>query len=278
MAVPAIRECLDQAGGIRPTAMPLLLCVAEPMRPGRLTGLDDQLFRLICTELGVTFHEKSTTIPAGRVGGAKAMLLARKLIYEDRCPACIIIGVDSFLSWPTLAPYQSKSRLLTSQNSNGFIPGEAGCAVLVGPPKPGEANLVCIGIGEGLETATIESEEPLRGDGMVQALKAAMAEASVMLGAVDYRLADVSGEQYWFKEAALAVTRTLRTTKDCFDIWHPADCIGETGAAVGQCIFAAALCAARINYAPGRHALCHFSADGGERAAVILSFEAGGNN
>ena len=35
MVVPAIRECLAQAGDVDPETIPLLLCVAEKERPGQ---------------------------------------------------------------------------------------------------------------------------------------------------------------------------------------------------------------------------------------------------
>ena len=132
MVVPAIRECLAHIGNVRPEMIPLLLCVAEKDRPGRLEGLDDRLFSDVQTELGVRFHPRSSVIPHGRVAGGLAMLQACKLLHEERLPFCVIAGVDSYLVASTLAAYEEKSRLLTSQNSNGFIPGEAGAAVLVG--------------------------------------------------------------------------------------------------------------------------------------------------
>ena len=276
MVVPAIRECLAQAGNVRPEMIPLLLCVAEKERPGRLEGLDDQLFSDVQTELGVRFHARSAVIPRGRVAGGLAMLHARELIHEERLPFCIIAGVDSLLVASTLAAYEEKNRLLTSQNSNGFIPGEAGAAVLVGPQS--SIGLFCLGIGTGQEKATIASEEPFRADGMVQAFKAALADGGKTMADVDYRITDSNGEQYWFKEAALAVTRTLRVRKEEFEIWHPADCIGEVGAAIGACAFGVAQAAARKDYAPGRGPLCHFSGDDSERLAMVLAGSAEGNN
>ena len=65
----------------------------------------------------------------------------------------------------------------------------------------------------------------------MQAIRAALIEAGVALKDCDYRIADVNGEQFRFKEAALAITRLLRDTKVLFSLWHPADCIGEVGAA-----------------------------------------------
>ena len=276
MVVPAIRECLAQTEGVGPERIPLFLCVAERERPGRLEGLDDELFSAIEAALGVRFHALSAVIPRGRVAGGLAMLQARQLIHDERLPLCIIAGVDSYLIAGTLAAYEAKNRLLTSQNSNGFIPGEAGGAVLVGRQSAG--NLVCVGIGTGEEVATIDSEEPLRADGMVKAINAALDDAGRTMADVDYRITDSNGEQYWFKEAALAVTRILRVRKEEFEIWHPADCIGEVGAAIGPCALAVALAASRKAYAPGPHPLCHFSGERDERLSMLLSGASGGVN
>jgi 3-oxoacyl-[acyl-carrier-protein] synthase I len=272
MVVPALRECLAHTGRLKPETIPLLLCIAEPERPGRLQGLDDQLFRDVETELGVRFHPSSGIIARGRVSGGLALAEARRFIYKERLPFCLIAGVDSFLVASTLAAYEEKDRLLTSQNSNGFIPGEAGAAVLIGAPQSAQApGLLCLGLGAGQEQATIESEEPLRADGLVQAFKAAFADAGRTIDDLDFRLTDCNGEQYWFKEAALAMTRTLRARKERFEIWHPADCIGEVGAAVGPCVLGVGLAAARKHYSPGPGALCHFSGDNGERLALVLA-------
>jgi 3-oxoacyl-[acyl-carrier-protein] synthase I len=271
MITPAIRECLNRAENTTSDLIPLLLCVAEEERPGRLQGLDDQLFHDVQAELGLHFHASSCIVPRGRVAGAVAFSEARRLIYEERIRLCIIAGVDSFLIASTLDAYEEKDRLLTSQNSNGFIPGEAGAAVLVGSPKQTAEGFFCVGIGSGQEKATIDSDEPLRGDGLVQAFNVAFAETGGTMADMDYRITGCNGEQYWFKEAALGLTRTLRVRKEQFEIWHPSDCIGEVGAAIGPCGLGIALAAARKSYAPGPVTLCHFSSDSGERYAMVLA-------
>jgi len=281
MVAPAIRECLAHAGGIQPTGIPLLLCVAEKDRPGRLNGLDDRLFEEIERLLAVRFHPRSQVISRGRVGGAVALEMVRTLIHQERLPLGLVAGVDSFLVGRTLAAYEEKQRLLTRANSNGFIPGEAGAAVLLAPPSDlPRAQLLCVAIGFGREYATVESGEPLRADGLVEAFRALYRDGGVTLEDADYRCTDSNGEQYGFRQDRLAIRRTLRKLKDRFDHWHPADCIGEVGAAVGPCVLGLALSAARMGYAPssgtgsapGRGVLCHFSNDDGERAALLLRY------
>jgi 3-oxoacyl-[acyl-carrier-protein] synthase-1 len=276
LAAPAIQECLGFAGVVKPEAIPLLLCIAEKERPGRLDGLDDWLLPAVQSLLGVRFHSQSRVIARGRIGGAVAVDLARKLIHEERLPRCLVAGVDTFLFGPTLAAYEARQRLLTSTNSNGFIPGEAGTAVLLGPlGTTEEAQLRSLAIGFGRERATVESEEPLRADGLVEAFRALHRDGGVGLDDADYRYTDCNGEQYGFKEDRLAISRTLRKLKPRFDHLHPADCIGEVGAAVGPCMLGLALTAARKGYAPGRGVLCHFSNDDGERAALLLRYVEG---
>ena len=128
------------------------------------------------------------------------------------------------------------------------------------------------GIGFGREQATIDSGEPLRADGLVQAIKDCVADAECQLADFDLRITDNSGEHYYFKEASLALTRALRQPKEFFDIWHPAEYIGESGAVSGMAAVATAREAFIKGYAPGRRILSHWANDAGERAAVTLEY------
>ena len=271
MVVPAIRECLEPLAGINGKEIALLLCVAETTRPGRIDGLDSTFFGEIEAVLGMQFHEESVVIAEGKVGGVIALRDARGLIYDKDVSYCVIAGVDSFLVAGTLAVNEVKNRLATSKNSDGFIPGEAAAAILLGKePANGNVALRCMGIGLGQEHATVESDEPLKADGLVQAIREALTDANISMGDIDYRITDISGEQYGFKEASLALTRILRVRKERFHLWHPADCVGEVGAAILPICLGVVLAAVRKNYAPGSRALSHVSADTGKRAAAIL--------
>lgn len=274
MAASAVRECLEIAKPRADVLLPLILCLAEEDRPGRLPGLGGPLLLDIERELGVKFHPQSSVIEQGRVGGAIALLRAQKLLQEQRHPQVIVAAVDSYLSGATLAAFEQGDRLLTAVNSNGFIPGEAAAALLLGQASAdGSMALTCRGLGFARESATIESDRPLRGDGMVEATKVALAAAGITLGQVDHRISDVSGEQYRFNELALALTRILRERKPAIGIWHPADCIGEAGAAALPVMLGVLHQAARKRYLPGPVFLAQLSNDDDKRAAVILSAE-----
>lgn len=272
LAAMAIEEALQDWPSERDYTLPLLLCVAEPDRPGRLQGLDDQLFTEIQELTHRRFAKSSAIINHGRVSVATALLKARSLI-ESGVPRVLIAAVDSLLHGASLSHYLREGRLLGPHNPDGFVPGEGAGALLIGPETE-QAALVCCGVGFANETANIGSGLPLRADGLTAAVRTALAEAHCEMHDMDYRITDASGEQYYFKEAALALTRCLRQRKADFEIWHPAECTGEAGALVGVSILAWADAAGRKGYAKGNAVLAHLSNDDGRRAALALHFKA----
>ena len=169
MAAMAIEEALAGIARKEWARIPLLLCVAEPDRPGRLDGLDDQLFLDIQTELDAQFSPQSAIVAHGRVGVAVAMAQARALLGQGKISRVLIAATDSLVSWPTLSHYEREDRLLTASNSNGFMPGEGAGALLVGADGGAAGELLCTGIGFAREAAHLDSGEPLRADGLSQA-------------------------------------------------------------------------------------------------------------
>jgi 3-oxoacyl-[acyl-carrier-protein] synthase-1 len=272
MAAMSIDEALRQLPRSEWSKLPLLLCVAEKDRPGRMPGLDEQLFLLIQKELGVTFADHSMVITQGRVSVAVAMAQARALISQGHCTRVLISAADSLLTWPTLKVYVEKDRLLSTRTSNGFMPGEGAGALLVAATQAMAIGLVCTGVGFAVEKAHIESEEPMRADGLSQAIKLALADAGAQMHDMDFRITDLSGEHYYFKEATLALSRILRVRKEEFDVWHPAECAGEAGAVSGIAVLVHAQFACKKGYAKGEQILAHMANDGGQRAALTLQY------
>jgi 3-oxoacyl-[acyl-carrier-protein] synthase I len=279
MAASAVRECIDtMAKPPKPDRpIPLILVIAEEERPGRLPGLGGPLLFSVEREIGLKFHPDSSVMAQGRVGGAMGLLRAQKLIEEQGHSHVILCGVDTFLTGPTLSLYDERARLLTSRNSDGFIPGEAAAAVALASSQSAEGcTLTCRGLGFAREQATVESDRPLRAEGMALALRSALEAAGIGLEKVDYRISDLSGEQYRFKEVSLATTRIRRDHRVGFGVWHPADCIGEVGAAALPSMLVLLHHGARKRYLPGPTFVAFLSNDDDKRAAVVLSAQGGG--
>ena len=276
MAASAIRECLETLDGTQSHSIPLLLAVAEKDRPGRFDDLGDSLIESIAEELNVAFSTQSSVIENGPIGGAQAVSTAIKLLNETATAFVLVAGVDSLMVGRTLAALDREYRLLTPNNTNGLIPGEGGGAVLLSLSSdlPTTSEFVLRGVGYGEESATITSEEPLRGDGLSDAIRDTMSNSGCTYDDVDYRITDISGEQYAFKEATLAAARTMKTVKEEFDIWHTADCIGDIGAAIVPCMIAVAKMAAVREYSKGDGVLFHCANDDEQRAAIIGQYRA----
>jgi 3-oxoacyl-[acyl-carrier-protein] synthase-1 len=275
MAESALRDCMGDMPSGATDSMSLIVVLAEEGRAGQAARLDDSFAFDLEARSGRKFGAGATVLRGGRVGGVAAIEQAANLLQRrNGARQCLVIGVDSFLHASTLRALHAERRLLTASNSDGFIPGEAAAALLLEPAGSGLATGPVIhGWGFGKEAATIRSEEPLKAAGLTGAIKETLARSGLGYEALDYRICDANGEQYVFKEAALALTRTLRIRKPEFDIWHPADCIGEVGAATVPCCLAVAWMAALKNYAPGPGLLAHFGNDDGSRAALAIRTE-----
>ena len=271
MAARAVEEALADIPRGKWPRIPLILCIAEADRPGRLGGLDEALFHQVVGEIGVDFAANSAIVPHGRPSVGRALAHARNLLSDGSVPYVVIAAADSYVTGETLLEYDRRGRLLSAENSNGFIPGEGAAALLVHTGGEG-LQLQCAGVGFGTELAHIESEQPLRAAGLVQAVRGALDDAGYAMGDLDFRITDISGEHYYFKEASHALSRLLKTRKKEFDIWHPAQCIGETGAVAGLASIAVIKAACQKDYAPGPNVLLHAGNDSGERTAVILRF------
>src|SRR4051794_526991 len=97
MAVPSIQECSPTYLPTRSLKqVPILLCLPEADRPGRLLGLDETLLQEIEERLQVRFGPQSAVFAEGRIGGVRAIERASQLLAEG-ATACVVAGVDSIL-------------------------------------------------------------------------------------------------------------------------------------------------------------------------------------
>ncbi|CAH2395357.1 3-oxoacyl-ACP synthase [Mesorhizobium ventifaucium] len=263
-------EAVPQARG--QTA--LILCLAEQDRPGRPVRDNARLLRRIAEIVEVEPHARSRIVSHGRPSGHVALDQARRLVASGEAPYVMIAGVDSYLTAPAVAHYLGKNRLLTKSNPNGFIPGEAAAAVLSTRSESGGLRL--FGLGLSRERASIYNAEdlPLRGDGMTAAYQTAFEETGIEMNRLGYRISDLIGEQFWFKQSGLASLRLVRGAHGFQDLWSPGESLGNVGAAAVPLMIGMAWTAARKGYAAGNPVLVEASNDAGACGAAVLAGKA----
>ncbi|MEQ6250654.1 3-oxoacyl-ACP synthase [Sulfitobacter sp. HNIBRBA3233] len=270
LAAGALLDALDghaQAAG----DLQIVLCLAEEGRPGRPVRDDTRFAQRMLEFAGLPSRTKVHSVRHGRPSGIVALERIRRMFARGEAGHAVVLGVDSLLSGPTIAHFLAEERLLTPDIANAFIPGEAAAAILCQAGAP--AHFALSGIGLTRERAFLYNPEdlPLRADAMTQAYRDAMAAANITdFGHVDYRICDMTGESYFFKQSALAMQRTMRTHRDPQDIWSPTDSVGNIGAAMVPLMIGWGLTAFERGYGPGEVVLIEATGDDGACGAAIL--------
>ncbi|MDH0865776.1 hypothetical protein [Mitsuaria sp. GD03876] len=277
LVAPAIGECLKAATDATRTEarrIPLFLVLPRPDRPHLQARLDERLLEEIGFKLGLPLHPDSRLFPADRAATVSALVAARQWLSDSAEPYCVIAGVDSLIEPKLVDELLSRRRILSGDNSNGFSPGEAASAVLVGREGHGFADeLQILGWGSGHEPATPDSEVPLRGDGLIEAIGQALQASGLSMQESHFRISDLNGEHDRFKEMTFAMLRYERHPRPLLnELWHPVEHVGEVGAAIGPLLLAVALHAGQRDYGVGSTALCTLSNDDGARACVVTRF------
>jgi 3-oxoacyl-[acyl-carrier-protein] synthase-1 len=263
----ALQEVLEQTGLHEFEKLPLFVSLPAAL-DGRPYSVE-LLARELSERLNAVIDPRRVRIfTEGSYGGYAALSAGRELIRRRESPECIVAGAESMMCAGTLLRLAEQGRLLTQDNSDGVIPGEAAACVLLSSHK--QALAVVRGIGFSKEPSSLENEVPLRADGLTAAARAALDEAKLALHDIAFRFSDAAGESFYFKEQALMVSRLLRERREKFPLWLCAKSLGDTGAAAGLCGLAWAVASWARRYAPGPRAIGFAGNEQGGRAAVII--------
>jgi 3-oxoacyl-[acyl-carrier-protein] synthase I len=273
LVAPAIQECVKAAAPVPGENIPIFLGVSTPTRRARPADLEQHILAELQERFSFRLHPRSEVIARAHISVAIGLQKVARCFSQEQLAFCIVAGVDSLIDQELANFYLSQRRLLTPKNSNGFVLGEAGSAVLVSIASGPESRLEVLGIGVAREKAPIESEEPLRGGGLIEAVGHAIHNAGLSFDDLQYRITDLNGEHYKFKEMVFLMLRCERKVKPkLFDLWHPIEYIGDVGAAIGPIVMGVTLHASEKAYGVGPTVLCTFGNDDGERAAIVARF------
>ena len=287
MFVRAATECARQAGGIDPGRTALLLVGPEAARPGVTHELLQSCFDALVGELGRSFSPASRITQIGTPGVAAALDYGRELLHDpdsSGVDGLLIAAADSLLNTEDINEALARGFLLTQDNSDGFIPGEACACVFIrrldavaersgddagALPRP--AVLRVLGVGLASEEHHLDAGRPARGRGLANAIQRAASRSGTAIEGISTRLSDGTAQSWFFEEASYAWARVLRIrSPDDYAFLLPSGQLGHVGVAMGPMLLALALERARSGEVLGRRSLVHFSSPANARGAVIV--------
>ncbi|MEJ2065837.1 MAG: beta-ketoacyl synthase N-terminal-like domain-containing protein [Reinekea sp.] len=223
-----------------------------------LLNINDESIRIYSNDRAaslIALHDAMQSIKSGKIRGA------------------YVGGCDSYASPRILHNLDRKRRLKTFDNLDAFIPGEGAGILLVTTEDVARQNNCPVyarltGSKRGFEEGHLECDAPYRGDGLASCVTQLL-EATEPAPNVAHIYTSQNGEEYWAKEWGTTYIRNSERFEYEFSINHPAECIGDTGAACGVIIAGLAAMAHWKGHIK-TDTLVYASADAGERCAVLL--------
>lgn len=222
------------------------------------TGLDG--FRLV---------ERSD---GGQAGVFLALRDAMSRIRSGELDYCLVGGADSYFIDSRLERLDKSWRLRTDRNPDGFMPGEAAVLLLLTTPQRaadlGTVPLCRVGeVAVATEREKIDGERASTGQGLAKAIGGALARSRPPA----WVLCDLNGESYRAFEWGLMQARLGEFLGEMKQLTHPADCLGDVGAATGALLVACAAHGFARLAAPEGPVLLWAGSDDGTRAALTVA-------
>jgi 3-oxoacyl-[acyl-carrier-protein] synthase-1 len=217
----------------------------------------------------------SQLVATGRAAGLMSIEAALAALERDPGATLLVGGIDSFLDLRLLSELDAEGRILGSHVMDGFIPGE-GAAFLILKDAAAAADVeggpavIVHAATSVLDPGHRYGTEPARGEGLANALTKMRGTLGEPLPPVSTTFAGFNGESFEGKIWGVARLRHSDFFSPDMTMQHPADCIGDTGAAAGAILTAVAASALAKGVRKGP-ALIWAASDFEPRACALLS-------
>ncbi len=252
--------------------MPMFLAGPEE-QPGEQSLLHEQFFEHLYLQSGVSFDwMKSRSFRLGRAGLFYALNEAEAAL--DKVDHVLIGGVDSMFDRLVIARYLSENRISREGVMDGFTPGE-GAALMVVSNRSAARSLqheplaVINSWGVGRAEGHRYSDLPYRGEGLSLAVSR-MFEAAGNRSPITTVFAGLNGESFSAKEWSVAFMRNRERFREDIQLEHPAEYMGDAGAASAP--ISAAVAAFGLNRKIWEGPLMLWaSSDHAERGVALMS-------
>lgn len=271
LIAPPLAHMLDVYSPRKP--FPVFLAGPQTL-PGCPNAIPSQFLRHIATQTGIELDFASSRLYAtGRAAGLQEIELAFRYLEQTDNDYILIGAVDSYRDPFLLEKLDKEDRINATGVMNGFIPGEAAGFLLLatehGMARLRTAPLARIhrpGLAD--EPGHRYSETPYRGDGLAQAFTAAIANSD--RAPIGTLYSSQNGEHFWAKEYGVAFTRNQAAFQDPVEHEHPAECLGDLGAACGPVMIGLAALDLQKGWRRGP-ALVYCSSDTAYRTAAVVA-------
>jgi len=236
-------------------------------------GLAANLLPTLCKQTGLTSFQNTKINQSGHTGVFAHISEAIDLLESGSSEFCIVGGVDSYLLNNRLAFLDSTWRIRSDRNVDGFIPGEASIMLMLETESHAKARGAKIlakitSIAEGLEPDVISSEKTSSGSGLTQAIRGILDNSSNTSFESVY--CSLNGESYYAFEWGIQLTRLNTAFNKLTSLEHPAEYVGDIGAATGGLLIASATNALQTGLNESNKALLWSSSDTEQRMALCL--------
>ena len=225
---------------------------------------------------------RSRVVNWGRAGAAGLLHQVMEYFQTSGSHYAILGGVDSYYHLPSLHYLNEQQRILTSKRKDGFIPGEAAAfLLLISPFAPDVIRQYAQGL---IRIADIQQEQNLLTDPYARFSYVLSEMVRHTLTNTQFSNLEIysaaNGEAKYLTEFATAMTRSKELLPRHYRVIHPAENIGDVGAACTPLLIALAMQSLQFQkqlhkqQKAGQHqnrsAVIYTASDSGMRAGINL--------
>jgi 3-oxoacyl-[acyl-carrier-protein] synthase I len=270
LASPPLMAVADAAG-----PPPLKVCLGFPQLSADEAPWLENFLQYLSMVAGTPIDiGESYIFPMGRASTFLALEAALKIIASDPGAKVIVGGVDTFVDVRRAAELDAQSRILGPRVMDGFIPGEGAAFFLLQDAAtestlPNAKTVILQSVATVADEGHRYGTSPALGEGLSDAIERLRAGLSGDACPIACTFAGFNGENFEAKLWGVARLRHRDFFQPDMVMRHPADSIGDTGAAAGAILMALGACAlARGQEGP---ALVWAASDRESRGCAMLS-------
>jgi 3-oxoacyl-[acyl-carrier-protein] synthase-1 len=271
LATPTLASLAEFAGPA-PLSVYLGLPQVEPAEAPWLAKFLQQLSKAT----GIPIDPGTSKIfPNGRAAALLALEAALTQLSLDPAGVIVVGGVDSFLDLRRIALLDREARILGPRVMDGFIPGEGAGFIVLKDASAVKNNAIgaqvkILGGATASDAGHRYGAAPARGEGLADAIDKLRSMCAANPPPVASTFASFNGENFEAKLWGVARLRHSDFFLPDMVIRHPADIIGDTGAAAGA-ILTALGAFSLLNGQQAGSALVWAASDFESRGCALLS-------